>query len=50
MKKKPDKHFTPQWLLSFNFIERKFITNYLMHDCVIKQYIKSLSIIVVLIE
>ena len=37
-------------MLKLNFIERKFIINYLSFDSVIKQYSKSISIVLTLLE
>ena len=44
------KHYTPMDMQKLNFIERKFIMNHLSYDAVVKQYQKSLCIVLTLAD
>lgn len=44
------KHYTPMDMQKLNFIERKFTVNHLSFDSVVKQFQKTLCIVLALIE
>lgn len=44
------KHYTPMDMQKLNFIERKLVVNHLSYDSVVKQYQKSLCIVLALAE